>query len=332
MGNFIMPENINNYNGKERKVGYELEFSNINMNEILSLLKETYSLKEKKINSFFYKLESEYGDFVLELDFELLTKQKIKTNAIDFFEKVGIQIDEKRLDEVENILGTISKDLVPYEISTPPIPLSKMQLVDDLSTKLTNAGAHGTKKRVYNAFGLHINVELISLKAKSILNYLRTYVILQDFLNKDAKVDIARKITPYIDNFPKEYILKILNSKYNPNMDDLIDDYLYFNPTRNRSLDMLPVFAYIDEKRVREKLPKEKIKPRPAFHYRLSNSLVDENDWKISDEWNRWLLVENLANNEKNLKLLSNEYIEYLNKPINLNRWVERVEKWLKNH
>ncbi len=48
MGNFIMPENINNYNGKERKVGYELEFSNINMNEILSLLKETYSLKEKK--------------------------------------------------------------------------------------------------------------------------------------------------------------------------------------------------------------------------------------------------------------------------------------------
>jgi hypothetical protein len=95
---------------------------------------------------------------------------------------------------------------------------------------------------------------------------------------------------------------------------------------------MLPVFAYIDEKRVREKLPKEKIKPRPAFHYRLSNSLVDENDWKISDEWNRWLLVESLANNEKNLKLLSNEYIEYLNKPINLNRWVERVEKWLKNH
>ncbi len=65
---------------------------------------------------------------------------------------------KKRLDEVENILGTISKDLVPYEISTPPIPFSKMQLVDDLSTKLTNAGAHGTKKRVYNAFGLHINV------------------------------------------------------------------------------------------------------------------------------------------------------------------------------
>lgn len=81
---------------------------------------------------------------------------------------------------------------------------------------------------------------------------------MQDFLNKDAKVDIARKITPYIDNFPKEYIIKILQEDYKPTMEELIQDYLKFNPTRNRSLDMLPIFAYINEKQVRKILPKEK--------------------------------------------------------------------------
>lgn len=331
MSDFKMPKYMSNYKEELRRVGFELEFSNIQMQEILNLLKQTYSLKEKKINNFFYKLESNYGDFVLELDFELLTKQKLKTNALEFFDKVGIDINETKLDEIENILGTISKDLVPYEISTPPIPLDKIELIDELSKKLTQAGAHGTQKKVYNAFGLHINVELSSLEVTSILNHLKAYVILQDFLNKDAKVDIARKITPYIDNFPKEYIIKILQEDYKPTMEELIQDYLKFNPTRNRSLDMLPIFAYINEKQVRKILPKEKIKPRPAFHYRLSNSLIGQKNWKISQEWNRWLIVEKLANNHNDLKYLSKQYLAHLDKLVSLKKWDEKVSKWVKN-
>ncbi|RXJ83890.1 amidoligase family protein [Arcobacter sp. CECT 8985] len=331
MSNFLMPTNINNYKDEIRKVGFEIEFSNIKMKRIVSLIKKTYNLKETKVNNFFYTFDSEYGKFVAELDFELLTKQKLKSNFTDFFQKIGMQVDKTKIDKVENMVGRISKDLVPFEVSTPPIPLDKIDIIDNLSDNLYKEGAHGTKKRVYNAFGLHINIETISLDVDSLLSYLRSYVILESFLAKDAKVDITRKITPYIDKFKEDYIVKILSENYKPTIEEFIDDYIKYNPTRNRSLDMLPIFAFIDEKRVRDSLPKEKINSRPAFHYRLSNSLVGEENWKISDEWNRWLYVERVANDTKLLTKLSKRYLFHLEKFVNFTAWEEKVSKCIKN-
>ncbi|AXX92584.1 hypothetical protein CPU12_01820 [Malaciobacter molluscorum LMG 25693] len=331
MNSFKMPKVTQNYEGNIRKVGFEIEFSNMRIKKIVSLLKKTYNLKETKVNNFLYTFDSEFGDFIAELDFELLTKQKLKSNVVDFFNKMGMKIDGTRIEKVEDIIGSISKDLVPYEISTPPIPLDKISMIDKLSDNLYKLGAHGTKKKVYNAFGLHINIEVSSLDVQSLLNYLRAYVILETFLVKDAKIDIARKITPYIDKFKEDYINKILSESYEPTIDELIDDYIKYNPTRNRSLDMLPIFAFIDESKVRKSLKKEKINPRPAFHYRLSNSLVGEEDWKISDEWNRWLYVERVANDTKLLSKLSKKYLFHLEKFINFTTWEEKVSKCVKN-
>ena len=120
-----------------------------------------------------------------------------------------------------------------------------------------------------------------------------------------------------------------MNENYNPTQKEFIDDYLKFNPTRNRSLDMLPILAFIDEKQVREILPEEKIKARPAFHYRLSNSSIEDKSWKVAHEWNRWINIENLANDEQNLKLLSKEYLKYLDKFVNIKSWEQKISKWL---
>ncbi len=332
MSNFLNPKIKNNYENKIRHVGFEIEFSNIELDEILNILKEDFHFKEKKINNFFYKLESKYGDFILELDFELLTKQKIKEGAKKLSQTIGIDIKANDIEAIEKTIGDLSKDIVPYEISTPPLPLDEISLVEKLTNKLAINDAKGTKHKLYYAFGLHINIEVVSLEIESLLNYTKAYLILQDFINKDAKIDIARKISPFIDNFKTDYIKHILDNSYKPTIQEFIDDYLKFNPTRNRSLDLLPILTFIDEKRVRNKLPNEKIKPRPAFHYRLSNSMVGSSNWQISEEWNRWILVENLANDTKNLELLSNEYITHLDNLINLTSWEERVEKWILNH
>lgn len=59
------------------------------------------------------------------------------------------------------------------------------------------------------------------------------------------KPDMARRLTPYIDPFDKEYIERILDPAYVPTMRQLIDDYLDYNPTRNRALDLF-ASIYLD--------------------------------------------------------------------------------------
>lgn len=332
MTNFIKPKNTNSYKNKMRNVGFEIEFANIDIEKILEVLKDEFNFTVTKVNNFLYKLGSKYGDFILELDFELLTKQKLKTSAKDLYEKVGIEIKEEDIDSIENFIGKLSKDIVPYEIGTPPLPLDKIDLVEEIVQKLSQNSAKGTTHKIYYAFGLHINIEVISLEVQSLLSYLRSYVVLQDFINKDANIDLARKISPFIDNFKSDYISHILDENYKPSIDLFIKDYIKFNPSRNRSLDMLPILCFLDETTVRELLPNEKIKPRPAFHYRLSNSMIGDTNWEVSNEWNRWILVENLANDKKSLQDLSKKYIKYLNNFINLENWEGKMAKWLQNH
>ena len=158
MSNFIKPSIEKNYDDEIRKVGFELEFSNIDMHKILDILVNVENFKVKKINNFFYELESVDGTYILELDFELLTKQKLKKEAKKLFEKTNIQIDEQNIENIQNFIGSISKDIVPYEISTPPLPLDKLYRSEELVNSLSENNAYGTKDKIYYAIGLHINV------------------------------------------------------------------------------------------------------------------------------------------------------------------------------
>ncbi|NNL10504.1 MAG: amidoligase family protein, partial [Pseudomonadales bacterium] len=145
------------------------------------------------------------------------------------------------------------------------------------------------------AFGVHLNPELPALDAGTIVNYLRAYFVLYDWIAGQERVDTARKITPYIDHFEKSYIKLVIDPGYAPSVEALIDDYIEHNPTRNRSLDMLPLFAHLDEPRVRAAIDDDRIKARPTFHYRLPNCDIDSPDWNIDLPWSLWLEVEKLA-------------------------------------
>jgi hypothetical protein len=93
-------------------------------------------------------------------------------------------------------------------------------------------------------------------------------------------------------------------------METLIDDYLIYNPTRNRELDMLPLFAWIDEERVRDAVADKRINPRPTFHYRLPDARVDRPDWTVTTEWNRWCVVERLSARPEKLAAMAQAYWE----------------------
>jgi hypothetical protein len=200
--------------------------------------------------------------------------------------------------------------LVPIEIGTPPIPIDQLERLDELRQRLHEARARGTRASILYAFGFHINPELPSEDPGVIRDFLRAFLLLYPWMKDRAEVDLTRRVSPYINAFPDDYARLILQPNYPASRETLIDDYLDHNPTRNRPLDMLPVLSHLDRDRVMRRVEDPHlVKPRPAFHYRLPNCMLDEPDWRIAREWNTWVAVERLANDPQRLAEMSRDYL-----------------------
>ena len=230
---------------------------------------------------------------------------------------------------VEDVLSAISETFVPFEVCTPPIPINKLGEIEKFRQALYEGKALGTNASIIYAFGLHLNPEIASRKPKYLLNCMRAFLLLYDHIVEDSEVDFSRRISPFIKEFPQKYVAKILNMNYNPSLDRLIDDYLEYNSTRNRPLDMLPVFTFLDKERIRAALPKEKISSRPTFHYRLPNCCIDLPDWCFAKEWNYWAAIENLAADEKKLTKVAADYLETIKSFSSTKRWIKKTREWL---
>jgi hypothetical protein len=142
-----------------------------------------------------------------------------------------------------------------------------------------------------------------------------------------------RRVTVYIDPFPTDYVRKVINPDYWPDMPQLFDDYLADNPTRNRAPDMLPLFAFVDEDRVKAAVDDPRIEARPTLHYRLPNCEIDEPGRDIASAWTDWLQVEHLAMDKSRLNDLCRHYLDHLQAPIGrlVNHWAEQLKPWLKD-
>ena len=85
--------------------------------------------------------------------------------------------------------------------------------------------------------------------------------------------------------------------------------YFKHNPTRNRALDMTPIFGTIDKALTRASIKEPQLlKPRPALHYRLPNCSLGEKEWSVATEWNRFMLVEALANKPEKRRWLLEQF------------------------
>ncbi|WP_133131480.1 amidoligase family protein [Legionella yabuuchiae] len=179
---------------------------------------------------------------------------------------------------------------------------------------------------------MHLNPETPSLSSECLLSYIQSYALLSDWLRNDIEVDISRVASTFINEYPSKYSQLILNEDYHPEMKTLMRDYLIYNATRNRALDMLPLFARIDEKMVNNHVNSSLVKARPTFHYRLANSSLSKPDWDFTTEWKRWLHVEKLASNDA-LRLKMIKDFNHLNSTqwlFTTSTWVKQTEKYLK--
>lgn len=297
MERFLIPSVTQNNQGAERRAGFEFEVGNVAIEKAATVLHQALGGKIEKISPYeFHIRELELGDLKIERDANLLTSLKYR----EWLQDLGVDFSPgSDAERLEQEVDKLSRWLIPCEIVTSPVPFSKFDQLHQLVQVLEDVGAEGTQKSLYYAFGLHINPETPSLDVDTLVAYVQSFLLMTDWIIDTSSTDFSRRFfTKYIDPFPSEYAELLLDNSYRPSLSQFIDDYLEHNPTRNRALDMLPIFYELDKERLMKGLPEEQrelVKGRPAFHYRLPDCRVGAKDWNVATEWNRWVLIERLA-------------------------------------
>jgi hypothetical protein len=222
-----------------------------------------------------------------------------------------ISLGDQSLAEVlEDLMGETASLVVPFEIGAPPIPYDQLERLDELRQSLREAGAEGTRESWAYAFGVHLNPEVPSRTTESVLAHVRAFLILYPWLLQDGEIDRTRRMSPFIDPFPQEYLELLFDADYAPEGPEMVRDYHQYNPDRNRPLDLYPLLAELWPKVVESFEGIGKLRPRPTYHYRLPNSDIDRADWSLIEEWNRWVKIEKLAHQPALIKDLMQTYLK----------------------
>ncbi|WP_017733877.1 amidoligase family protein [Nafulsella turpanensis] len=331
---FQQPPELYNEEGKIRTVGFELEFADVDIEESVGIIQELYGGRVEKEHRFKQSVkETSLGDFTVMIDLRLLHEkgyqkvlEKFNINLQD------IQWGENNLEyEVESTMENIIRTVIPYEITSPPVPVNKLEELDKLRKSLQEHHATGTKSFPTNAFAIHINPEIPAKDVDTILRYMRAFFLLYPWIFKESKIDMARRVSSFISPFPSKYSEMVVKPSYKPGIDTLIEDYHLYNPDRNRPLDMYPLFAEVRKEKVNSYSDIGKVNARPTFHYRLPNSLINQEDWSLADEWKGWVLIERLASDSKRLEEMSRAYMELSSNTLIgfESKWTKETEKWL---
>lgn len=309
--------------GQPRRIGVELEMIDLTVAEVSRIVADAVGGEICEDTRYEHRVSGDdAGDWGVELDYEYLKELGRRDPADD---ELTALINEA----AEGVLRTGAETVVPVEVVSPPLPMRRLADVQRLVGKLRNAGAKGSGAGLSYAFGMQFNPELPKLDAATVRSYLKAFFCLYDWLLKRSNVDLTRRLTGFSAAFPGSYVRKVIDPDYQPSLARLIDDYLDENPTRNRALDMLPLFLHLDEDRLRAVVDDPRVKPRPTLHYRLPNCEIDRADWGVHLAWNDWLEVEKLACDAKRLEQACGAYADFLDKTFGhlFDSWADEVAR-----
>jgi hypothetical protein len=304
----IIPPYLFTQHGTVRRVGVELEFGGLSLDEAAHAIQAVYGGEIVTESSYIRTVEgARFGQFRVEIDTNYLKEKRY----CRLLELLGVAKARFESLTFERSLMSIFSTIVPFEISTPPIPLPDLPTVDLLREALRLRGAKGTRTSPLYAFGLHLNPEVPTDDLGVIADYVKAFILLTPWLNKEVCMNLTRRLRPYAAPFSERYARVVLRPGYPSDRDSFIADYLEYNSSRNRALDLLPLLATFDWERVMPCADNpHSIRPRKAFHYRMPNCLVDESAWSIVKEWRTWLAVEQLAADPGRIRALAQRYFD----------------------
>ena len=314
--------------GRPRRIGLEIEMAGVPLDVMAEAVRAEFGGRIESGGAFVTHVrDTEYGDFEVELDARVLKDHRYR----EHLRRLGVELDDEDSAVLDRWLADAAGRLVPHEIVAPPVPMTVLPRLDRVRAALQQKGAQGTQSSLLYAFGLQLNIEAHSLEPNWLTPVLQAFLLLYEALVKAGNIDLSRQLSPYIKPFPGSYVRHVLQPGYRPGMSELIDDYLEHNQTRNRPLDMLPLFAEVDRERVMAApVERELIKPRPALHYRLPNCEIDDPDWTLARPFNAWAEVEHLAADPDRLQAAREEYLRRPAQALGqlADEWARRIRDW----
>ncbi len=276
-----------NADGKARRLGVEIELGGLPEAEVARLCAEVLGGDAVQQDSHVWAVrQSVIGDIAVYLDVFLrsATRTKLRDLALD-----------------------LGREVVPVEIVTGPLDMGGLVQLDALREALRAAGALGSGAGFLFGFGVHFNVEVASEADADTVRPLLAYALIEDWLRSAHPIDEARRLLPFTDPYPTEFVRALIKAGPGATRAHVTDLYLAHTPSRNRGLDMLPLFAHFDPDRIARAI-KDKTSARPTFHFRLPDCRIDEGDWSLAAEWQRWVLVEQVAGDSALLRRLSDAW------------------------
>lgn len=312
--------------GHPRRVGFELEFAGLSPEGAAGAIQEAFGGEVQSDSRFVKRVTgTAWGDFTVELDARVL-KQRSYRNLLS---QMGFDLDDRTLDSLDEQVLRLASAVVPVEVVSPPLPVAEAGQIESLREALRRRLAQGTRAGLVYAFGLHLNPELPELDVDTIRSTLQAYLLLLPWLKWRDDTDAVRRLTPFIQDFPGDYVRRLLRPGYRPGLSAFIDEFLAYNTTRNRSLDLMPLLTHLDPGRVRRALPEDPLtQARPTWHYRLPNCLVDDPAWRIARPWGDWLMVERLAGDPQGLEALMADWWAR-GFSLTEHRWIQHVDRCL---
>jgi hypothetical protein len=316
--------------GKPRKVGIEVEFGDISAGPTAETVQRRFGGEVAEIDPRLFEVRgTSHGDYLIKLDTRYAHVRSQLEDAGDVPSGTGGDIVAGAAEVLDKVVGGVMETWMPTEIVAPPIPFTKIGELDALLRELREKGAAGTQASVIYAFGVHLNIEIATDDADWLLSVLRAYLLASGWLRRGIDLNATRELVPFIDEFPPEYTMRVLDSGYRPDLEGLIADYLADNPTRNRELDLLPLFAHLRPDQVDAAIGDPRVKPRPTFHYRLPNTDLEDPGWSLAKEWNRIVAVERLAEDPEALREAARAWTEIVYREGRADDWPETARRWL---
>jgi hypothetical protein len=289
------PPLTRNPNGEVRRVGVEIEFAGLEVAKAAELVVGMFGGRALEVDEHRFRVEgTTIGDFTVELD-----SMYAHPDDNGLTDKLG----DKMKDKVAGTVGDIVGLWLPNEIVAPPLAYHRLPELDRLIGLLKENRAEGTQASIFYGFGLQLNPEVAQYDPAYLLRHLQAYLIMSPWLREQIQIDATRRALPFTDPFPAEYVRTALAPDYAPDLGGLIEDYVAANPSRNRELDLMPLFMELAPEVVGRLVDDPHIKARPTFHYRLPNARIGDESWGgIIEEWNRWVAVERLAEDRPRLE------------------------------
>ncbi len=281
-----------------RKVGFEIEFAGTDAAHAAQLLAGALGGEVEVRTPHLARVTgSRLGELKLELDTRYAKPAEdpgLIDRALDSLDARGTAAD---------MLAYVA----PVELVTEPLAPDRFDVLDEAVAALRAAGVEGTKAATLNAFGMHLNIQLVPREPARAVRIAAAYAFAEAWLRATHPPDNARRATPFIDPYPAGYVRALgheLAGGRVPTLDNFVGIYAHWNPNRNRGLDLWPLLGHLAPGTCARVRGRPVPNPRPAFHYRLPDSRVGEPGWSPRTELARWDRIEAAAADDRALETL----------------------------